>query len=172
MSIEDIYLFFLSPTWENIVSLLKPVCLMAIFIFLLAILWALTKSKWLFWYVIWDSQDFFRGEPAPFSKKTQETWKRIKKKLLSKEEADWRSAVIEGGDIAKEVLSKMGYKGRTIKEKLETATKAQIPNIEKLAIAGEVYKNTVSNPAYKVTKEQTRETFNAFEQFLKYFEYL
>jgi len=172
MSIEDIYLFFISQTWQNIVSVLKPVCLLAIFIFLLGILWALTKSKWLYWYFIWDSEDFWQGAPVPFYKKTQEIWGKIKKRLSSRKEAGWKSAIIEGEKIVEDVLLKMGYKGRTIEEKLETATKAQIPNIEELSVAAEIYENTISDPDYRVTREKAIEVLHAFEEFLKYFEYL
>jgi len=172
MSIEDFYLFFFSQTWQNIISVLKPVCLLAITIFLLVILWVFTKSKWLYWYFIWDSQDFIRGAPVPFYKKTQETWMKIKKKLSSKKEADWKFAIIEGEKIVEDVLFKMGYKGRTIEEKLETATKAQIPNLEELSVAAEIYENIVSDPDYKITREKAVQVINAFEEFLKYFEYL
>lgn len=172
MSIEDIFLFFLSPAWQNIVSILKPVCLLAIVIFLLAILWVMTKSKWLYWYFIWDSQDLLHGEPAQFSKKAQEAWSNIRKKALSRKEAEQRVGIREGEKIVEDVLFKMGYKGDTMREKLEAATEAQIPNLEELSVAAEIYNNIVSNPDYRVTRDQARSVFNAFENFLKYFEYL
>ena len=172
MSIEDIYLFFFSQTWENIISILKPISLLTIFIFLLTIIWVLAKSKWLYWYLIWDSQDFWRGAPVPFQKKTQETWEKIKKKLSSKKEADWKLGIVEGARIVEDVLLKMGYKGRNIREKLEAATKVQIPNIEELSAAAEIHGNIVSNPDYRITREKAREVIKAFEEFLRYFEYL
>ena len=97
---------------------------------------------------------------------------KIKKKLSSKKEADWKFAIIEGEKIVEDVLFKMGYKGRTIEEKLETATKAQIPNLEELSVAAEIYENIVSDPDYKITREKAVQVINAFEEFLKYFEYL
>ena len=172
MSIEDIYLFFLSQTWQNVVAILRPVCLLAIVIFLLTILWVFAKSRWLYWYVIWDSQDFVEGTPVPFQKKAQEAWNNIKKKLLSKKESDWKLAIIEGEKIVEDVLFKMGYQGKNIKGKLEFATKAQIPNLESLSAAAEIYENVFSSPDYRITREKAIEVIKAFEEFLKYFEYL
>ncbi|MFH0987577.1 MAG: hypothetical protein V1841_01635 [Patescibacteria group bacterium] len=172
MTIDDFFLFFLSPTWQNIIAILKPLGLLAIFIFLLAIIWALTKSKWLYWYVIWDSEDFWKGAPVPFQKKARETWQQIKKQLLSKKESDWKKAIIDGERIVQDVLLKMGYKGMNIKEKLETATKVQIPNIEELSTASEIYENIISNPDYRITRDRAASVVKAFEDFLEYFEYL
>jgi len=172
MSIEDIYLFFLSQTWQNVVAILKPACLLAIVIFLLTLIWVFTKSKWLYWYLIWDSQDFVRGAPVPFQKKAQETWNKIKKKLSSKKEADWKLAIIEGEKIVEDVLFKMGYKGKNIKEKLEFATKAQIPNLESLSSSAEIYENIISAPDYRISRDKAAEVIKALEEFLKYFEYL
>lgn len=170
--LENIYLFFFSETWQGIVSILKPVCLLAIFIFLLAIIWALAKSPWLNWYVIWDSQDFLRGEPVPFQKKTQLIWKKIKKELASRKATQWKLAVIEGGKIVEDVLFKMGYKGKNIKEKLETATEAQIPNLKDLMAGAEIYDHVLSDPDYKLDRREAVFVLQAFEEFLEYFEYL
>ena len=62
--IESLYLFFESESFNNIVSILQPVCILAILLFIGAIIWALWKSTWLYWYVSWDFADFIHGGPV------------------------------------------------------------------------------------------------------------
>jgi hypothetical protein len=170
--IENIYLFFLSQTWEDITFLLKPACLLAITVFLLAIIWALSKSSWLYWYVTEDAKDFKRGSPVPLQKKAQKKWRAIKKRIESEKEANWKLAVIEGEEIVEDLLIKIGYQGKDIKRRLEKATESQIPNLKDLFDAVEIYNSILADPDYKLTKEKAKETLSAFEEYLRHLQYL
>jgi len=170
--IEDFFLFFQSQLWQTIVSILKPVCFVAILIFLSAIIWSLKKSSWLYWYITEDIKDFIRGSPIPLQEKSKKRWNKIKKRMKSKREGNWKLAVIEGGEVVEDVLLKMGYKGKSIKARLATATEAQIPNLKDLLEAGEIYEHVISDPDFQLTREKAEKVLNIFEEFLRYFEYL
>jgi hypothetical protein len=172
MSLEDFFLFFHSELWENLVSTLKPTCLLAILLFLLAIIWALTKSSWLYWYVTEDAKDFRRGAPVPLQKKAQQKWNKIKKRLRSKKEANWKLAIIEGEEIVEDLLLKMGYKAKDLRSRLSLASEAQIPNLKDLLDASEVYEGILADPDYKLPLKKAEEVLNIFEEFLKYYQYL
>ena len=169
---EDFYLFFLTSTWENVISILKITCFLAIFLFLFAITWILKRSTWLYWRVTEDLKDFKEGTPVPLFKKTQEGWRKIKKRSSSKKEANWKLAVAEGGGIVEDILLKIGYKEKDMRSRLSLATEAQIPNLKDLFGAAEIYNSVITDSDYKLTKKKAEEVLNVFEEFLKYFEYL
>ena len=170
--IEDFYLFFLSSTWENIISILKITCFLAIFLFLLAIVWVLKRSTWLYWRITEDLKDFKEGTPVPLLKKTQEGWCKIKRRLSSKKEANWKLAVMEGGGIVEDILLKIGYKEKDMRSRLSLATEAQIPNLRDLLGAAEIYSSILADSDYKITRKKAEEVLDVFEKFLRYFEYL
>ncbi|HRR39573.1 MAG TPA: hypothetical protein P5570_02340 [Candidatus Paceibacterota bacterium] len=172
MSIEDFFLFFNTQLWENLESVLKPTAFIAIVIFIWAIVWALKKSSWIYWYITADAQEFMRGAPVPLQKKAQQQWKKIKKRLKSRKEANWKLAVIEGGEIVDDLLLRMGYKANGMKARLTLANEAQISNLDELTSAAEVYEGIIADPDYELSHQKAEETLRAFEKFLKNYQYL
>lgn len=172
MSLEDFFLFFHTQLWKSIESILKPTALIALLIFLGAIIWALRKSSWLYWYVTADAQSFIKGSPLPLQKKAQQQWKKIKKRLRSRKEASWKLAVVEGGEIVDDLLLKMGYKANGIRARLSLVDESQIANLDDLKRAAEVYEGILTDPDYKLSHQKAEETLRAFEKFLKDYQYL
>ncbi|MDD5551871.1 MAG: hypothetical protein PHI88_01775 [Candidatus Pacebacteria bacterium] len=166
-NIESIPLFFQSEAWQNIISILQPVSLLAILIFLTVIIWALWKSSWIYWYISADFLDFARGGKTAGENAIQKKWKKIKKRIESPSEANWKLAVIESEEIVENVLSKMGYKGEGIKEKLKNVKEAQIPNVSDLISAHDIFINILADPDYKFTRDKAVKIFSSFEEFLK-----
>lgn len=172
MSLDDFFLFFQSEITQNILAILKPTSFLAIIIFLSAIIWSLKKSPWLYWYFTEDAKDFFRGGPIPLERKARIKWQKIKKRLKSKKEDEWKLAVIEGAEIVEEVFVRMGYKAENLRARLSLVVEGQIPNLKDLFSACEVYENIISDPDYKLEKKGAQDTIGIFEEFLKYFNYL
>lgn len=171
--IEDFYLFFTSPeTWENIISILRITCYFAIFLFIFALAWVFKKSNWLYWHLTEDIKEVMEGSPVPLFKKTQKGWQKIKKRLSSKKEANWKLAVMEGGEIVEDILLKIGYKERDMRSKLSLADEAQMPNLKELLDASDVYGSVLEDSDYELTRKKTEEVLKVFEKFLKDFEYL
>lgn len=169
---EDFFLFFSSDLWQNIISILKPLSFLAIFIFIWVIIWTLRKSPLVDWYIRTDAEDFFGGGPYGVEKKAQAKWKKIEKRLKSKQESDWKLAIIEGEEIVSEVLFEMGYQGEDIGKQLKGASEVHIPHLKSLLKASEVYSNIISDPDYALKKEESEEIIKNFKDFLKNFEYL
>jgi len=171
--IEDIvFPFFYSREWGDIVAVLMPLCFIAIVIFLLMIFWSLSKSSWIYWYVIADAKDFRQGSPVPLEKKAQKRWKKIKEKLLSKKEGQWKLAIIEASDIVEDILANIGYPGKDMARRLEKATEAQIPNLKDLFGAAEIQSNIIADPDFALKRKKAVEAINILEDFLKHLNYL
>jgi len=169
---EEVYIFFFSQIWENLVLILKPTCFLAIGIFLWAIIWSLVKSPWLFWHITEDSKDFSQGAPVPTEEKSKKAWKKIEKKLDNRKEASWKLAVIEGADIVEDVLLKMGYKAKNLQARLLLADEAEIPNLKNLLSSVEIYNSIICDPDYNLTRDNAIKIIDCFEEFLKYANYL
>lgn len=169
---ETIYLFFQSQAFQNIVSILKPVSFIAIFIFSATIIWALVKSPWIYWYVSADLRDFLRGGSQELETIVQKKWKKIKKRIKSSNKANWKLAIIEGEELIENALENMGYKGEGIKERLKGADQAVIPNLPDLISAYDIFINILSDPDYEVSQEKAIKVILSFEEFLKHFEIL
>lgn len=166
-NIETILLFFESQAWQNILSVLQPVCILAILLFVGVIVWALWKSTWAYWYLGWDAADFFHGGPVTPETTTQKKWKKIKKRFESPSEANWKLAIIESEEMIEKILENMGYKGEGIREKLKGVNEEQVSNASDLISAYDIFINILADPDYKLTKEKAIKIFDAFEAFLK-----
>ena len=167
LNLDSVYLFFESSSFYNIVSIIQPICIIAILFFLFLIIWSIWKSTWLYWYVSWDLADFVHGGPVTPQNATQKKWAKIKKRIESPSEANWKLAVIESEELVENTLAKMGYKGDGIKEKLKGVTDAQITNASDLTSAYDIFINILSDPDYKFTRDKAVKIFSTFEEFLK-----
>jgi len=170
--LEEVFSFFSSDPWQNIVSTLKPISFLAIFIFIYVIIWALRKSPWIDWYLKPDIQEFLRGGPYGAEKIAKENWKKIEKRIKSEQESDWKLAILEGEEVVSEVLFEMGYQGEDITTQLQRASEVYIPQLKDLLKAGEIYQNIISDPDYALRKEEAEQVIRTFKTFLKTFEYL
>lgn len=171
-NIETFYLFFQSESWQNIVSIIKPVCFLAILLFVIVIIWGLKKSSWAYWYVGWDLANFTHGGPVTPETMVQKKWKKIKKRIESPSDANWKLAIIESEEIVERILSEMGYKGEGIKEKLKGVDESKIPNLSDLISAYDIFINILADPDYKLPQDKAIKTISAFEEFLRNFELL
>lgn len=59
-------------------------------------------------------------------------WQEIMKKISSKKEQDWQTALILADSILDEVLKLAGYYGKNLTDRLDSITSAQMGNIEEL----------------------------------------
>ena len=171
-NIETVSLFFQSEPWQNIVSIVKPVCFVAILLFVIVIIWSLKKSTWAYWYISWDLSDFSHGGPIAPETAVQKKWKKIRKRIESPSDANWKLGIIESEEIIENILSEMGYKGEGIREKLKGADESKIPNLSDLISAYDIFINILADPDYKVHQDKAIKTISAFEEFLKNFELL
>lgn len=168
--------FFQSPVLQealkNIINILKLTSFLAMAIFLGIIIWALWKSSWLKWYIIWDVQNFIRGGPRVFQRTTQKKWQKIKNRLKSSDETSWKLAVLEAAKIVERVATLIGLKGEFLKDKFLIAAPIQVPNLEKLIPHSEIYHNILVDPNYKLSQDKAIEIISDFEDFLEYYQYL
>lgn len=90
-------------------------------------------------------------------------WKNIQKRLLSKDQNDWKLAILEADQILNEILKMSGYLGR-LSDQLKILTDAQLKNIEDVRLAHDISDKIKNNPSFIITQEEVKDAVAAYEQ--------
>ncbi len=96
-------------------------------------------------------------------------WAKVKKKLDSKNESDYKVAIIEADKIIDDLIARMNYKGENMTERLDNITPGQIENVEDLRKAHEIRNRIIHDENFVLTEEEARKTFDYYEDFLRFF---
>jgi len=97
-------------------------------------------------------------------KKFEKVWVKIKKRLESPLESEYKLAVIEADDLLNEILKKMKYKGESLGERLNQITADIISNIGEVRKAHDAYNNIIHDPDYQTTLEQAQKFIKIYEK--------
>jgi len=101
--------------------------------------------------------------------KLRAKWAKVKAKLKSKNESDYKVAIIEADKIIDDLIARMNYKGENMGERLDNITPGQIENIEDLKRAHEIRNRIIHDESFVLTKAEAEKTLDYFEDFLRFF---
>ncbi len=101
--------------------------------------------------------------------KLRAKWEKVRAKLKSKNESDYKVAIIEADNIIDDLIKRMKYAGENFGERLDNITPGQIENIEDLKKAHETRNRIIHDERFVLTKEEAEKTMGYFEDFLKFF---
>ncbi|MBI4122737.1 MAG: hypothetical protein HY458_00030 [Parcubacteria group bacterium] len=132
------------------------------FIFLAFLVWAVLRTQWKNFRFIFDLTEFLSYRAYGYSRVTRQ-WERIKSRLQTPNEAEYKLALMEADDILGNILLRIGFTQLTLAERLKNVTEAIIPNIQEVAQAHAVRNNIVHDPDYHLTLEQARKTLGVYE---------
>jgi len=158
-----IYLKFVPP---EILLSLKILCIVIFLFFLVIIFHSLRKSSWLRNRFLQDMTEFLTYRPYGV-KKIVKIWSKIKGRLESGSESEYKLAVIEADSILNDILERMGFKGETLGNRLKQVTTAILPSIEEVGEAHKIRNNIVHDPDYKLTLDQTQKALEIYERALR-----
>ena len=115
---------------------------------------------------IWDVIEFFtfRGYNVRLIDKD---WLKIKKRLLTKKEAEWKLAVVEADLLVDDVLGRLGFAGKNLAEKLESYKNDIFSDLDAMKEADCVYRKIVLDPKIILDYQEAKQSFLAFNQGLK-----
>jgi hypothetical protein len=112
-----------------------------------------------------DLVEFFTYIPFT-SRRIDRDWNKIKKRLLTGHEAEFKLAVIEADLLVNDMLARENYEGKTLAEKIEKKPGA-FTNIDAMKEADQVYQDLVYDPSYSLDYPRAKSVILAFEQGLK-----
>ena len=135
-------------------------------ILLIIILLSLFSTKWLKYRLLEDFVGFFTFKPMGMSRLVK-TWERISKRLELRSEDEYKMAVLEAEEMLDNVLEKMGYLGKNLKERVDKLPLITVSNIDSLKDISEIRKRIVYNPDQELSLDEAKKILDIFEQSLK-----
>ncbi|MBI1960801.1 MAG: hypothetical protein HYS43_00800 [Candidatus Liptonbacteria bacterium] len=99
-------------------------------------------------------------------RKAVKGWNQIERRLAEGGEANLRLAIIEADKILDTILKLSGFKGKTLGERLEQITQAQISNIEDIWKIHKIRNRIVHEPDYHINRDDTEQGIRAYKSAL------
>jgi len=119
-----------------------------------------------------DYRDAQRKVPVAFKDQSLRRWARVDRALRSKREEKRKLGVIEGVDIVKTMLAKMGYGGESLQELVMGINIVNYPNVAELQTLSEYYDNVLQDPDYTFDEKEGEAVRGILERFFKNFNYI
>ncbi|HBO17213.1 MAG: hypothetical protein UR69_C0002G0131 [Candidatus Moranbacteria bacterium GW2011_GWE2_35_2-] len=121
-----------------------------------------------------DLRKMLRGADLPplVKSKFELQWNKIRDRLKSKNQSQYKAAVLEADSIADEMLKKIGYLGKDMSERLESANIGQIENLEELKKSHQVRNRIVYEKDFSLDLDSAKEVIKSYEEFLKFIDIL
>lgn len=164
-SLNKIISFVLNPTFSGWFLVVKIIFLIFGLIFLIGIIFFLFRTTWLKRLFFQDLTEFLTYRPYGV-RRIAKIWLKIKARLDTGLEAEYKMAIIEADSLLDDILKRMGYSGETLRERLEQLTAATLPNIDQIRQAHQIRDNVVRDPDYRLTLDQAKRVLEIYEKAL------
>jgi len=166
LGIKD-FIYFISSS--EIQDMLFPIKLIFIFFsafFFIYVVYFMLNSSWLQYKFLEDLTEFFSWQ-AYGQKQLQKQLDRIKKRMDSGNESDYKLAIIDADDFLTEVLDNRGYEGKDFTESLQKVGRLIDPILDDVLKAHEIRNSIVYNPNYRISAEEAQNIINTYENAIK-----
>ncbi len=161
----EISQFFNSPLFHNIVFIARIVFIVVSVFLFGFIIFGLVHTSWLRRLILEDFHEFFTFRPYGV-KKLYKQWQKIKQRLDSGLESEYKLAVMEADSALEDILKKMGFAGETLGERLTKLTEATITNLTEVLEIHKTRNNIVHDPDFKLTLDETKRALGVYEKAL------
>ena len=162
LGITDFIYFISSPQLQDYLFPVKLIFVTCGMFFLAFVIYFMINSSWLQYKFLEDVSEFFSWQSYG-SRQMSKRWAKIKKRIESGSEADYKLAVIEADDFLAEVLDDRGYEGKDFKEAVTKAEKMIAPILNEVLQAHEIRNSIVFNPDFKLSAEQAKKILGVYE---------
>ena len=109
------------------------------------------KHLWIAW----------RATPIPKHRMVKR-WLKIKKEMEGDDPTAWRTAIIDADSMLDEVVSKLGYRGNTLEERLENIIPEQFPSLDDAWRAHQISDFLKEDSSYDLTREVAERTIDIY----------
>jgi hypothetical protein len=165
--LQKLFDYLMSQELQSALFPLKIIFIFLTFFFFFAVIYFITHTEYLDWKISFSLRNLLFAKPGA-DKKFLKKWKKIKKDLEKAEfEPQWKIAVIESLSLFDKILTKIGYQGDNLLERINNISKEDVSNLQELKEAQEICEDVVRDPDYSLTKDKAKEVISAFEKALK-----
>jgi hypothetical protein len=166
LGIKDFIYFISSPQLQDSLFPVKIVFASFAMFFLAFVIYFMINSSWLQYKFLEDVTEFFAWQ-AYGAREMNKRWAKIKKRVESGAESDYKLAVIDADDFLAEVLDNQGYDGKSFEEMLQKASKLVSTTINDISMAHEVRNSIVYSPEFKLSSDQAKKVLDIYELAIK-----
>lgn len=121
------------------------------------------RTSWVRFAFVWDILEFLTFRPYGLRRMTQK-WRKIKERMESPNESEWKLVLIEADSMLDESLKRMGFRGEGMDDRIKTIAPTIVSNIQDVMEAHQVRNNIVHDPDYRLTLDKARKAFDAYEK--------
>lgn len=97
----------------------------------------------------------------------QMKWSKIERRMASRQEAEYKMAVIEADKLIDKVLFLMGYKGDTLGDKLKLMNRGQLESLDNVWVAHKLRNRIVHNPDEEISLDEAEDAIEKFKKALE-----
>ncbi len=163
MDIQTIISYITSPELQEKLFLVRIVFIGFTAFFFVAVVYYFFKTEWVREVILRDFAQFF-FKRAYGLKKPARQWDRVKRRLETGVESEWKLSVMEADDILDDILAKMGYVAETLEERLKLVPVTILPNLDEIQKVHKIRDNIVHDPDFRLTMEQARAALEVYER--------
>lgn len=143
------------------IKFILAIYLIVLFLDIALMIFVMVKKRG-YWY------DFSFGRTIPKIIGTMDKrWKEVAEMIKRGNPNDYKSAVVEAGEMVYEILKKIGYPGETLTEQLDKMVGYQISNLEKVRKATALRDAILADANYEISEEEAKEAVIEFGEVLK-----
>lgn len=165
LALGEIFQFIILPQFTGWLLVVRIIFILISLLFLGFIIFALIKTFWLKRLIIWDLQEFLTYRHFGL-RKIEREWKKIKDRLETETESEWKLAVIEADKLMDGILKRMEFGGANLGERLENLTAVSLPNIEEVKEAHRIRNDIIYDPSYQLSLEEAKRIIAIYEKAL------
>jgi hypothetical protein len=166
LGIKDFIYFISSPTIQEMLFPIKLIFILFTLFFLGAVIYFMIVSTWMKHHFLEDASEFFSWQ-AYGLKQIADRWKKIKKRLDSGVESEYKLAIIEGDDFLSEVLDERGFEGKSFEDLISSAGVGLLANTDEIFQAHKVRNSIVYEPDFSINQEEAKRILSIFETAVK-----
>lgn len=132
------------------------------FLMLSFVVFIIARTAWLKYAVLFDATEFLTYRPYGLRRMAGK-WNKVITRLETGNEGEYKLAVIEADGMLNEVLTRLGFHGETISDKLAGLTPAIVPNLPEVEEAHQIRNNVVQDPDYILSLSEARRVLGIYE---------
>jgi len=166
LGIKDFIYFISSPALQDYLFPVKLVFAAFGMFFLAMVIYFMINSSWLQYKFLEDTTEFFFWQSYG-TRETSKKWDKIKKRMESGTESDYKLAIIDADDLLMEVLDNRGYDSEDFKGAIDKVARLMTEGADGILNAHEARNSIVYNPDYKLSAEQTKKILDVYESAIK-----
>ena len=124
--------------------------------------------------LIYDTkiEEAFEAMPEGGDVVLSHRWENVVKHIDSPNQNDWKQAILEADMILDELLSKMGYRGESVGEKLKRVEPGDFKSIQDAWEAHKIRNQIAHEPGFTLNKIEAQQTYQLYKKVLDEFYYI